>query len=54
MSIDALPIKTFDPEITLEKLKTIEALADCPLLTSPRLSVAKLSEQQFKEIVSHA
>ena len=54
MAIDAIPIQTFDPPINLETLKAKEALADCPLLTRPRLSVAQLTDEQFKEITQHA
>jgi len=53
MAVDAVPIKTFDPEITLEKLKAVETLAECPVITRPRLSVAQLTEQQFEEIVGN-
>lgn len=54
MAVDAIPIKTFDPEITLETLKAVEALEECPMITRPRLSVAQLTEDQFQEILSHA
>jgi len=53
MAVDAVPIKTFDPEITLEKLKAVETLAECPVITRPRLSVAQLTEQQFQKIVGN-
>ena len=51
MAADAIPIKTFEPEITLEKLKTVETLEECPVLSRPRLSVAPLNENEFKEII---
>ena len=51
MAVDAIPIKTFDPSINLEILKKKEALAECPLLTRPRLSVAKLTDEQFQTIL---
>lgn len=54
MAVDAIPIKTFDPSINLEILKKKEALAECPLLTRPRLSVAKLTDEQFEEIAKNA
>jgi len=54
MAVDAIPIQTFDPAIQLEALKAIPKLADCPLLTRPRLSVAKLEESMFQTIVRHA
>lgn len=50
MAVDAMPIQTFDPPITLEALKSIEILSDCPLLARPRLSVAKLSQTAFDQI----
>lgn len=53
MGVDGIPIKTFEPEITLEKLKGVEALEECPVITRPRLSVAQLTEQQFQEIVGN-
>lgn len=54
MAVDAIPIQTFDPEITLECLKTVEGLGDCPLITRPRLSVAMLSEKDFQSILINA
>ena len=49
-SVDAIPVQTFEPEITLDQLKTVESLSDCPVISRPRLSVAKLSEREFNEI----
>lgn len=49
-SIDAIPIQTFEPEVTLHQLKSTESLSDCPVISRPRLSVAKLSEREFNEI----
>ncbi|NBB81387.1 MAG: EVE domain-containing protein [Verrucomicrobia bacterium] len=54
MAVDAIPIQTFDPPIQLETLKTVSELADCALLTRPRLSVAKLEERMLQTIVLHA
>ena len=54
MAVDAIPIQTFDSEITLERLKAVEGLADCPLITRPRLSIARLSEADFETIISYA
>jgi predicted RNA-binding protein with PUA-like domain len=54
MAVDAIPIQTFDPEFTLECLKTVEGLGDCPLITRPRLSVAMLSEKDFQSILINA
>jgi predicted RNA-binding protein with PUA-like domain len=54
MAIDAIPIKTLDPAISLEALKAIPEIADCPILTRPRLSVARLRESDFQTIVSYA
>ena len=54
MAVDAIPIQTFDPAITLEDLKAVDSLADCPLITRPRLSVAKLSEEDFQTVISYA
>jgi predicted RNA-binding protein with PUA-like domain len=50
-AIDAIPLKTFDPPITLESLKAIPELASCPLLTRPRLSVTALTPEHFQTIV---
>lgn len=54
MAVEALPIKTFSPTISLETLKANPALADCPLITRPRLSVAKLSKDYFHSIIEPA
>lgn len=54
MAVNAIPIQTFDPEITLKCLKAVEDLADCPLITRPRLSIARLSEADFETIISYA
>ena len=51
MAVDATPIQTFQPPITLESLKTINALADSPLLNRPRLSVAKIEIATFEMIL---
>lgn len=52
MAVDGVPIQTFDPEIRLETLKAMEPLADCPLITRPRLSVAALTPEQFQHILN--
>ncbi|MGC6423819.1 MAG: EVE domain-containing protein [Lentimonas sp.] len=54
MAVDAIPVQTFDPSISLETLKSISELAECPLLTRPRLSVAPMTPQQFQAILAHA
>jgi len=51
MAIDAIPVKTFVSPITLEKLKEQQILAESPVLTRPRLSVAPLSHEQFQCIL---
>jgi len=53
-AIDAIPIKTFDPPVTLEALKSIQALENCPLLTRPRLSVAEISQEHFHAVIGLA
>lgn len=53
-SIDSVPIQTFDPSVSLETLKTISELTECPLLTRPRLSVAPMTPEQFQAILAHA
>ena len=51
MAVDATPVQTFASPITLDTLKATETLAECPLLTRPRLSVAKLTDEQFQTIL---
>lgn len=51
MAVDAIPIQTFDPLITLEALKNIEQLAECPLINRPRLSVANLGSNEYQFIL---
>jgi len=48
LAVDCTPEETFLVPVKLSKLRRIEALADCPLLTRPRLSVARLSAKHFK------
>lgn len=54
MAVDAIPVQTFDPSISLETLKSISELSECPLLTRPRLSVAPMTPEQFQAILAHA
>lgn len=53
-AIDSIPIQTFDPPISLETLKSIPALANCPLLTRPRLSVAEITLEHFAAVRAFA
>ena len=50
-AIDAIPLKTFDPPVSLEALKAAPVMASCPLLTRPRLSVAELTLEHFLEVI---
>lgn len=51
MAVDAIPIRTFDPPLSLEALKKINSLAECPLVTRPRLSVARLEPSDYQAIL---
>ena len=53
MAVDAIPIRTFDPSIQLKTLKKVKALADCPLLTRPRLSVVAITQTHFQSITKY-
>jgi predicted RNA-binding protein with PUA-like domain len=50
LAIDFVPDITFATPVKLSSLRKIEALADSPLLTRPRLTVAKISAKLFKLI----
>jgi predicted RNA-binding protein with PUA-like domain len=54
MAVDAIPVQTFDPPIAQENLKGIGELAECSLLTRPRLSAAKVSPEEFQTIIHYA
>jgi predicted RNA-binding protein with PUA-like domain len=51
-AIDAIPLKTFDPPVSLEAIKAASVMASCPLLTRPRLSVAELTPEHFQEVIN--
>jgi len=53
-AVDAIPVQTFDPPLAQENLKGIDVLEQCPLLTRPRLSTAKLSPEEFQTIIRYA
>jgi predicted RNA-binding protein with PUA-like domain len=52
VAVDAIPIQTFEPAIRLEALKLLPELADSALLKKHRVSVAKLSPEEFNLIAS--
>lgn len=54
MAIDAVPIKTFDPPLSLDKIKETKTLSECPLLSRPRLSVAPMNEGEYQQIIDHS
>lgn len=54
MGVDGIPIKTFEPPLSLETLKSIDELSDSPLLTRPRLSVSRLAQIEFDTIINRA
>lgn len=51
-AIDAIPLETFDPPVSLEAIKATPALESCPLITRPRLSVAELMPEYFQEVIN--
>lgn len=51
LSIDFEPIKTFEKPITLEQIKQNNILKKTEIIRQPRLSVVKMSEEEYKEIV---
>jgi predicted RNA-binding protein with PUA-like domain len=51
MAVDAIPLRTFDPPVSLEILKSTHSLANCPLVTRPRLSVARLEPSDYQAIL---
>jgi predicted RNA-binding protein with PUA-like domain len=50
-AIDATPQSTFDPPVLLETIKASNILADCQIITRPRLSVAELSIAHYQALL---
>ena len=54
LAIDFEPIKTFEPPISLGQIKTEPTLQGIGLVKQPRLSVIRLSKNEFEKIVNLA
>ena len=52
LAIDFKPTKTFEPLISLRQIKTEPTLQDIGLIKQPRLSVMRLSKNEFEKIVN--
>lgn len=52
VSVTFEPVETIDPTIPLNKIKAIEKLQNTGLVKQPRLSVMKLSKDEFDIIIS--
>ena len=50
--VDLVPVKPFAKPVTLDAIKSDEALADVPLVKNSRISVTPLSERQFKRLLT--
>lgn len=48
LAVDFIPIKTFVNPLTLEQIKQNEILRNTAIIRQPRLSVVKLSEEEFE------
>jgi predicted RNA-binding protein with PUA-like domain len=51
LSVDFQPIKTSENPITLEQVKQNDILKNTAIIKQPRLSVVKLSEEEFKKLI---
>lgn len=51
MAVDAIPIRTFDPPISLEILRADPSLENSCVLNRPRLTVAPLTGEEFESIL---
>ena len=52
LAIDFEPIKTFESPISLGQIKTEPTLQGIGLIKQPRLSVIRLSKNEFEKIVN--
>jgi len=53
-AVELTPVKPIEPPVTLEQIKREASLLDMPLLKNPRLSVMKLTKEQFETILDLA
>ncbi len=53
-AVELTPVKPIEPPVTLEQIKREVRLLDMPLLKNPRLSVMKLTKEQFETILDLA
>ena len=53
-AVELTPVKPINPPVTLEQIKREASLLDMPLLKNPRLSVMKLTKEQFETILDLA
>jgi len=54
LAIDFKPIKTFETPISLGQIKTEPTLQSIGLIKQPRLSVIRLSKNEFEKIINLA
>ena len=54
LAIDFKPIKTFETPISLAQIKSEPALQNIGLIKQPRLSVIRLSKNEFETIINLA
>ncbi|MCR4319340.1 MAG: EVE domain-containing protein [Candidatus Brocadiaceae bacterium] len=54
LAIDFEPIKTFETPISLRQIKTEPTLQSIGLIKQPRLSVIRLSKNEFEKIINLA
>jgi len=54
LAIDFEPIKTFETPIPLRQIKAEPTLQDIGLIKQPRLSVMRLSKNEFEKIINLA
>ena len=52
LAIDFKPIKTFEAPISLGQIKTEPTLQNIGLIKQPRLSVIRLSKNEFEKIAN--
>ena len=54
LAIDFKPIKTFETPISLGQIKTEPTLQGIGLIKQPRLSIIRLSKNEFEKIINLA
>jgi predicted RNA-binding protein with PUA-like domain len=53
-AVELTPVKSIEPPVTVEQIKGETKLRVMPLLKNPRLSVMKLTKEQFETILDLA